>query len=238
MILAVLFILLAGLCSGVLVGASLRWNVVWDYRIAFAKGWLFTVGLSAAALILSTLIGVIAALARRAAFLPLRYLAAFYIETVRGMPLLALILLLFYAVFAQLGFSDRVLGGLFILSLFEGAYIAEIVRAGIESVGRTQLESARAIGLTARQTYHYVIFPQALRQSLPALAGQSASIIKDSSLLYILGIAEFTYTAQQVNSAAYASLESYLPLALGYLVLTLPISLWTKKLEKDFRYET
>lgn len=235
---AVMLLLLAGLCSGVLLGATGRWNIVWEYRAAFGRSWLLTVGISAMALVLSTLIGVAAALLRRSSFLPARVLATIYIEAVRGMPLLALILLLYYAVFNAIHFSDKLLAGVVILSLFEGAYIAEIVRAGIESVGRTQLESARAIGLTTRQTYRYVIFPQALRQSLPALAGQFASLIKDSSLLSILGLGEFTYTAQQVSSATYASLETYLPLGLGYLALTLPISLWTKKLEKDLRYET
>ena len=105
-------------------------------------------------------------------------------------------------------------------------------------MGASQLESARAIGLSGGQTYRYVIFPQALRQVLPPLAGQFASIVKDSSLLSIIGLSEFTYTAQQVNSATYSTLESYLPLAVGYLILTLPISLWTHGLGRTLRYET
>ncbi len=154
------------------------------------------------------------------------------------MPLLVLILVLFYVVANALHITDRFLVGVVVLSLFAGAYIAEIIRAGIESVGESQRESARAIGLTTAQTYRYIIFPQALRQVLPPLAGQFASIVKDSSLLSIIGLAEFTYAAQQVNSATYSTLESYLPLALGYLVLTLPISLWSNALRKRMRYET
>ena len=154
------------------------------------------------------------------------------------MPLLVLILVLFYLVANALNITDRFLVGIVVLSLFAGAYIAEIMRAGIESVGASQRESARAIGLTTAQTYRYVIFPQALRQVLPPLAGQFASLVKDSSLLSIIGLAEFTYSAQQVNSATYSTLESYLPLALGYLVLTIPISLWTNRLSKSIRYET
>ena len=152
--------------------------------------------------------------------------------------MLVLILVLFYVVANALNITDRFLVGIVVLSLFAGAYIAEIVRAGIESVGASQRESARAIGLTTAQTYRYVIFPQALRQVLPPLAGQFASLVKDSSLLSIIGLAEFTYSAQQVNSATYSTLESYLPLALGYLVLTIPISLWTNRLSKSIRYET
>ena len=154
------------------------------------------------------------------------------------MPLLVLILVLFYVVADALNITDRFLVGVVVLSLFAGAYIAEIIRAGIESVGASQRESARAIGLTTAQTYQYIIFPQALRQALPPLAGQFASLVKDSSLLSTIGLAEFTYTAQQVNSATYSTLESYLPLAVGYLILTLPISLWTNTLGRNIRYET
>jgi polar amino acid transport system permease protein len=148
------------------------------------------------------------------------------------------LLILFYVVANAIGLQDRYLSGIIILAVFSGAYIAEMIRAGIESVGKSQLESARAIGLTRVQTYRYVIFPQAIRNLLPPLAGQAASIIKDSSLLSILGIEEFTLAAQQVNSATYSTLESYLPLAFGYLVLTLPISLFARRLERKFRYET
>jgi polar amino acid transport system permease protein len=113
-----------------------------------------------------------------------------------------------------------------------------MIRAGIDNISATQLDSARAIGLTPFQSYRFVIFPQAFRQTIPPLAGQFASIIKDSSLLSVIGISELTNNAQQINSATYSTLESYLPLAIGYLILTLPISLWSKHLERKFRYET
>ena len=202
------------------------------------SGWLLTLTLSSISLVLSTAIGLVAALARRSGILLIRYIATTYIECVRGMPLLVLILVLFYVVANALKIDDRFLVGVVVLSLFAGAYIAEIIRAGIESVGASQRESARAIGLTSAQTYRYVVLPQALRQALPPLAGQFASLIKDSSLLSIIGVAEFTYTAQQVNSATYSTLESYLPLAVGYLVLTLPISLFSSLLQRTLRYET
>jgi polar amino acid transport system permease protein len=221
-----------------LASTTSNWGAIWKYRHAFWQGWLLTVALSLVSLVLSTLIGLVAALARRSSLLLIRYISTSYIECVRGMPLLVLILVLFYVVANALNITDRFLVGVVVLSLFAGAYIAEIIRAGIESVGESQRESARAIGLTTGQTYRYVIFPQALRQVLPPLAGQFASIVKDSSLLSIIGLAEFTYTAQQVNSATYSTLESYLPLAAGYLILTLPISLWTNTLGKRIRYET
>ena len=122
--------------------------------------------------------------------------------------------------------------------LSAGLISPEIIRAGIESVGKSQIESARAIGLTRAQTYHYVIFPQALRQTLPPLAGQFVSLIKDSSLLYIIGMTEFTWSAKTINSDTFSTLETYIPLAAGYLILTLPISLWTRHLERKHKYET
>ena len=159
-------------------------------------------------------------------------------ELIRGTPLLAQILFLFYVVANGIGLQDRLVAGVVILSLFSGAYLAEIIRAGIDSIPATQLESARAIGLSTFQTYRFVIAPQALRQILPPLAGQFASLIKDSSLLSIIGVTEFTFAAQQAFSATYRTMESFLPLAVGYLALTLPISLLSKHLEKRFRFET
>jgi polar amino acid transport system permease protein len=230
--------LFAALCFGVMQALSWDWSGVWDYRQVFWKGWLHTIWISAAALALSVLLGSLAALARRSHYPALRWFASGYVELIRGTPLLVQLLILFYVVANAIGLQDRYLAGIIILAVFSGAYIAEMIRAGIESIGKSQLESARAIGLTRVQTYRYVIFPQAIRNILPPLAGQAASIIKDSSLLSILGIEEFTLAAQQVNSATYSTLESYLPLAFGYLVLTLPISLFARWLERKFRYET
>jgi polar amino acid transport system permease protein len=215
-----------------------NWSGVWIYRARFVEGWLTTLGLSAAALVLSTLLGVATALARRSTLLPLRQLGMLYVELIRGTPLLVQILIFFYVVANAFGLHQREVAGVIILSLFAGAYISEIVRSGIESVGASQHESARAIGLTRPQIYRHVIFPQAFRQMLPPLAGQFVSLVKDSSLLSIISIGEFTLSAQQVNSYTYSTLESYVPLAVGYLLVTLPLSLLTRLLERRFRYET
>ena len=230
------------LCFGVMSWAAGfsrgSWESVWKYRDVFWKGWFLTIVISLLSLCLSTLIGIVAALARRSRILPVRSAALLYIDVVRGMPLLVLILFLYYVVANGMGLQDRLVAGILILSLFGGAYLAEMIRAGIESIPSSQLESARAIGFTPWQTYRIVIIPQALRQILPPLTGQFASLIKDSSLLSIIAIGEFTLAAQQVNSATYRTLESYLPLALGYLALTLPISLLSKFLEQRLSYES
>lgn len=229
---------LSALSTLVLWSSTNHWAAVWSYREVFWKGWLLTLGISSLALVGSTVLGVLAALAKRSEILVIRYISTTYIDFVRGTPFLVLILLLFYGLPQVTQNASRLFVGVLALSLFAGAYIAEIVRAGISSVGESQRESARAIGLTPLQTYRYVIFPQALRQILPPLAGQFASLIKDSSLLFVIGLPEVTYTAQQINSATYSTLESFLPLALAYLVLTLPISLLSSSLEKRLRYES
>ena len=228
-------------CGGMLWRTSgLRWDweTVGGYWQLFLSGWRNTVGVSLAALLLSILLGAGLALGQRSDFLPLRYLAKAVVELVRGTPLLVQIYVLFYIVADAIRLENRAVAGVLILSLFSGAYLAEVFRAGIESVGRSQLESALAIGLTRAQTYRHVILPQALRSVLPSLAGQFVSLIKDSSLLSVIGLNEFTQSARNVASYTYSNFESYLLLAGGYLLLTLPVSLWTRHLEKRFRYET
>lgn len=220
------------------LASPLGWEPVSKYSTLYLRGWWTTIWITLAALVLSTVIGVLFALARRSRLLVLRYFAKIYVELVRGTPLLAQILICYYVVADAFHIENRYFVGILVLCFFEGAYITEIIRAGIESVGKSQLESARAIGLTPAQTYRYVIFPQALRQTLPPLAGQFVSLIKDSSLLCIIGINEFTQSARQVNSNTFSTMESYIPLAFGYLILTLPISLWTRWLEKRAKYET
>jgi polar amino acid transport system permease protein len=214
------------------------WDAVYVYRQKFLNGWMMTVVISAGAMLLSLIIGLSTAVAQRSRFLPLRYLARVYMEVIRGTPLLVQILIFFYVVADAFGINNRYVVGIIILAMFAGAYISEIIRAGVESIGESQLESARAIGFTRAQTYRYVVFPQVVRQVLPPLAGQFASLIKDSSLLSIISVSEFTLNAQEVNSFTFSTLESYLPLAVGYILLTLPISLWTKRLEKKYRYAT
>lgn len=232
-------ILFAGLLTVLLAfsGTAGNWDVFWTYRSVLFRGWLLTIGLSAAALVLSLVIAAVIVAMRRSPFVPARGLATLFVEVIRGSPLLVLILVFFYVIAPSIQLNERIIVGLIALSFFSAAYIAEMLRAGIESVAASQLDSARAIGLNSLQTYRFVIIPQALRQTLPPLAGQFASLIKDSSLLSVIGISEFTHGALQVNSATYSTIEIFLPLAVGYLILTLPISFFARALEEKFRYD-
>ena len=218
--------------------APWKWAAVWRYRQKFIDGYKLTILISTSALGLSLLVGLLSALAGRSRLLVLRHVNRVYIDLVRGTPLLVQILVLYYVTANALNIDDRNVCGVLILAFSYGAYLSEIVRAGIEGVGRSQLESARAIGLTPAQTYRYVIFPQATRQVLPALAGQLVSLVKDSALLSTISVAEFTQKARETSSNTASELDCYVVLAAGYLILTLPVAWLTRRLEAGARFET
>lgn len=242
---APLNLLLAALASAAVVIWALRvsvpqwnWAAVWEYRALFLNGWLMTLAISASALLLSTLLGAAVALLRRSRFLPARELAHLYVEVIRGTPLLVVLLVGFYGVANAAGLHDRYLAGVLILSFFSAAYISEIIRGGLDSVSASLTESARAAGLTRWQTLRHVTLPLATRAILPALTGQAALLVKDSSLLSVISVSEFTMNAQQAASRTFSTLECYLPLALGYLLITLPVSAAARRLEKTLHYES
>ena len=201
------------------------------------KGWGMTVIISACALILSSFFGTLLLAGQLGPNRATQILSRAYVEIIRGTPLLVQILIIFYMMADAAGLDNKFLIGTLILSVFSGAYLSEIFRGGIESIPKSQIESARAIGLTEIQIYRHVIIPQAIRRVLPAITGQFANLIKDSSLLYVIGFGEFTMQAREVNAATYSTFAAYIPLAIGYLILTLPLAILSHRLEKRFRYE-
>ncbi len=214
-----------------------NWEGVWEYREMFLKGWLATVMISLAALVGSGLIGVVGAVCLQSRNLLLGAVVRVYVELIRGTPLLVQLLIGFYLVATAVGLENRYVAGALILALFSGAYMVEIFRGGLAAIPRGQHDAAAAIGLSRWQSFSLVVLPQAARIVLPPVAGQLASLIKDSSLLSVIAISEFTLAAQEVNSFTYSSLESYLPLAAGYLMLTLPLSWAAGLLERRFHFE-
>jgi polar amino acid transport system permease protein len=218
-------------------GYEWNWSAVWDYRQKFLQGWLVTVALSLAALVASIAVGAVAAALLRSRRPLLEATGRTYVELIRGTPLLVQLLIGFYVVASAVGIENRYVVGVAVLALFSGAYMAEIFRGGLDAIPRTQLDSARAIGLTPWQSLRLVVLPQAVRIVLPAVAGQLVSLVKDSSLLSVIAISEFTLAAQEVNAFTYSTLESYLPLAIGYLALTLPLSGLARWLEHRLRYD-
>ena len=217
------------------ISYEFHWDTIYAYKQKFIDGFFMTIVISFFALILSLIIGVLFAYGQNSKVILLRFFSRFYIELIRGTPLLVQILIFFYVFANNLGFNNRYIVGTVILALFSGAYVSEIIRAGLRSIHKSQYESAQSLGFTPFQMYRYIIFPQAYKRIIPPLTGQFASIIKDSSLLSIISISEFTMNAQEVNAYTYSTLESYIPLGIGYLMLTYPISFWAKKLEERMK---
>ena len=217
------------------ISYDFNWPQVYEYKQKFINGFIMTIIISFFALILSFIIGLFFAYAQNSKLIILRFFARFYIEIIRGTPLLVQILIFFYVFANNLGFENRYIVGTFILAIFSGAYVCEIIRAALQSIEKEQFETSLSLGMSNYQMYRYIIFPQAFKRMLPALTGQFASIIKDSSLLSIIAISEFTMNAQEVDAITYSTLESYIPLAIGYLMLTYPISYYTKRLEYNIK---
>jgi polar amino acid transport system permease protein len=226
-----------------LVDYRWHWGAIWERRELIARGWGLTALVSLAALVLSIVMALVLMLGQRSTMVPLRLLARGAVEFVRGTPLLVQLLIGYYVVANALKLERflpdaRTITGVVILALFEAAYLAEIFRGALESIGATQLEAARAVGFDRRQAWRFVILPQAMRRALPGTAGQLVSLVKDSSLLSVISVNELTHLVEGANSAAYTGLEGFIPLMLLYLALTLPLSWWARRLEAKFKYET
>lgn len=217
---------------------SWNWGAVWAYRWMFLRGFATTLAIGTAALVASGIIGVLVALMLGSGNPFIEAVGRVYVELVRGTPLLVQLLIGFYVVASAVGLDNRYVVGVLVLALFSGGYMAEIFRGGLAAIPQTQRDAARAIGLTPWQSLWFVILPQAVRLVLPAVAGQFVSLIKDSSLLSVIAVSEMTLAAQQINAFTYSTFESYLPLAAGYLLLTLPLSAVSRLLERRFKYET
>ena len=121
--------------------------------------------------------------------------------------------------------------GVFTVALFQGAYIAEIVRAGIQSIGREQWEASAALGLTWVQQMRFIILPQAARRVLPPLANEFINTIKYSSIVSIISIQELTFQGMQIMSSTYQTIEVWLTISFMYLLLCLSVSLLARRLE-------
>lgn len=211
-----------------------HWNVVpTDYMRLYLSGLLLTLEISAVSIVISFLIGVIGGIMRVSGSETLRDLSGVYVAIFRNIPLLVIILLVYYGIGTIFDLS-RFWAAVMALSVFEGAYVMEIVRAGIQSIPKGQFETAEALGLTRGRIFMDVILPQAFRNSLPSLTGQFISLIKDSSLASVIAINELTQRGNQVATMALASFESYITIAAMYFSLTYVLSFISKILERRF----
>lgn len=205
------------------------------------EGLWITLEVSLFAIILGIGIGVMTGLARISENPALRWLSIAYIELIRGSPLLVQIFLWYFvvgtlinAMLEKVGFGvvPPLWYGVMALAIFTGAYVAEIVRAGIQSVHRGQMEAARSLGMNYAQAMRKVLLPQAFRRIMPPLAGQFISLIKDSSLLGVIAVRELTKATREVVTTSLQPFELWIVCALLYLVLTFTLSLCVQYLER------
>lgn len=230
------------------------------------QGFFTTIRLSIWATIFATLIGAAMGLFRVSRSLFRRLIGGTYVGLIRNLPPLIIIFIFYFFIGDQilplLGVEDFIrnssegtqavfavffappslftafLSALITLSLFEGAYITEIVRAGIQSIEKGQWEAAAALGFSRWQQMRYVVLPQAVQRILPPLAGQFISTIKDSAIVSVISIQELTFQAMELMASTYLTFEIWITITIMYLMLTLSCSLAVERLEIYMRKST
>ncbi|AVQ35821.1 ABC transporter permease subunit [Staphylococcus kloosii] len=200
-------------------------NFFTKYGSFFLKGIGNTILVSIVGVVLGALFGAIIALFKLSKFKPLRWLASAYIEFLRGTPLLVQVFLVYFGSTAVLGLDiSALICGMIALVINCSAYIAEIIRAGINAVDKGQMEAARSLGLSYGQTMKSVILPQAIKNILPALGNEFVTVIKESSIISVIGVSEIMFNAQVVQGASFDPFTPLLVAAILYFVLTFTLS--------------
>jgi len=222
--------------------AAVDWSVVWERLFhpdhVFLRALWTTVYIAVAAQILGVVLGLIAALMRMSRFGPLRWLSGFYVLIFRGTPLLVQIFFVYYGANLLFGFSlipttlnvglftvdGAVFGGILALGMNEGAYMREIIRAGIDAIDRGQMEAARSLGMRHGLAMRRIVLPQAARVIVPPLGNEFNAMIKNTSLLFVIGVYEMFADADVHYSTSFKPVEIFGAVALWYLLLT---TVWT-----------
>ena len=201
----------------------------------FLTGIWLTARLAIISLLLGLPIGLLLALARVQSLRILSVPAALYVEVMRGTPLLVQILFIYFVLPGFGIFIPAFWSGIIALTLNSAAYIAEIFRAGIQSVEAGQMEAARALGMTHSQAMHRIILPQTFRRVVPPLTNEAIALLKDSSLVYVIGLSELTRTGQELASRYAAPLTIWPMVAIFYLLLTFPLTRLAQYLERRWK---
>ena len=196
-----------------------------------------TVEITIISLILAGILGMVFGLLSVSKRKSLRAIALVYVDIVRGTPLLVQAFFIYFGIPAALGIqSDPVVSGVITLSLNAGGYLAEIVRGGIESISRGQMEAARSLGLPYGMAMRSVILPQAIRTMTPALINQCIITLKDTSLLSVIGVTELTQTGRLISANNYQSFEVWAIVAMMYFVIIMILSKISKRIERKMSY--
>jgi His/Glu/Gln/Arg/opine family amino acid ABC transporter permease subunit len=224
-------------------GQELGWFIISPTNIEgltnlkfLLSGLTTTIYISVISIIISMFLGLIVAIPSLAKNKFLTYINIGYVEIVRAVPLLVLILWIYYGLPIMTGISfSPFVSGIIALAISESAFQAEIFRAGINSIKKAQWEAGSSLGLDFFKRLRLVILPQAIKNILPAIGNQFVYVLKMSSLVSIIGIGDLTRKANELVVTTYRPLEIYTFLILEYLVLILIVSFFVRKLEKNFK---
>ncbi len=211
-------------------GDTIGYQVEWRMGPLLTGLWT-TLWISAAASILGLIIGMVAGLMKISKNYTVSTLAAIYVEIIRGTPLLVQIFIAYFF-FGTVFNLNRNVAGIGALSLFAGAYVAEIIRAGIQSIPKGQMEAARSLGMSMPQAMMDIVLPQAFKRILPPLSGQFISLIKDSSLVSVIAITDLTKSGREIITSTFATFEIWLVVAAMYLIVTSVLSQFVFYLER------
>jgi len=203
----------------------LNFSFLGKYSEYYLKGAEITVVLAFFAVLFGTILGLGLTLLRRSKIKPISYIATAYVEFVRGTPLLVQIYIIYIGLPKLIGIDmpDMTVGAV-ALSLNSAAYISEIIRAGIEAVDKGQMEAARSLGMNQRLAMFHVVIPQAFKNILPALGNEFISVIKESSMVSVIGVAELMYNAGIVRGNTALGLEPVIVAAVIYFILTFTLT--------------
>ena len=202
----------------------------------FLEATLITLKITAVALVLGTVLGLIFALMKISRSKILQTIANFYITIIRGTPLIVQIMFLYFGITSLIVLSGFWAGAI-ALGIHNGAYIAEIFRGAIQGIDKGQREASSSLGMTRAQSMRRIVFPQALKRSIPPLGNQFIITLKDSSLVYIISVPELFAMANREAAQSFQSLETYLVVGVYYLVLvmifTYLLKIYENKLDVD-----
>lgn len=208
-------------------------KLVWETLPTLLAGAGVTLQLTAAGVGIGLVLGTLLGICRTSPYRVLSVPASIYVEFVRGTPLLVQIFIIYMGVPAVLSISfDRMVAAIAALGLNSGAYVAEIVRAGIQGVDMGQVEAARSLGMSGSQTMRYIVLPQAFRKVIPPLVNEFIALLKDSSLVAVISLEELFRKAQLVQARTFRPFEMYFSVAIIYLAMTLSLSALARYLER------
>ena len=214
---------------------SFNWSLIADNLPLLLQGALITIKITAFSVAAGFIIGMLASIANLSSFKPLRWLVRIYVDVVRGTPMLVQIFLIYFALPQIIGQRiDPFIAAVTACSLNSGAYMSEIFRAGIQSINKGQMEAGLSLGLSWAQTMRYIVMPQALKAIIPPLGNEFIAMLKDSSLVSVIGFEELMRRGQLIIAKTYASAEIWTAVAIIYLVMTQVISHFIAYLERKY----